>query len=264
MARTYGTDDHLIRTFAQDAGSSDAKAIEQFLERYEATCSHPEDEAQAGALAKDRMVEWLEAKEMHDIPEASRIFTYSQLELAEYAKKAALAIADRVVDEAIVAGALKREDIGTAIYGFAGRAVVEAPEIAHQCWADMAELLAHGRGRIHPATVIVDCWHVVWLVSLIATSGSVSLASLLRRVDLTISIQPGARPEDPQPGMKIRIPRSTRIFSDASGWPKRGVLTERARTVTLRFMSGEPEEPVVCWYGEGGRTYWSKVWELGS
>jgi hypothetical protein len=27
-------------------------------------------------------------------------------------------------------------------------------------------------------------------------------------------------------------------------------------------MGGEPEEPVVYWFGEGGRTYWSKVWEV--
>ncbi|MDA8302203.1 MAG: hypothetical protein M0005_11860 [Actinomycetota bacterium] len=262
MVRTYGTDDHLIRTFAQDAGSSDPAAIEEFLERYEATCSHPDDEARARELARERMVEWLDAKEAHDIPEASRIFTYTQLELADYANKAALAIADRVVDEAVVAGALERKDIGTAVYRVAGDTVVDAPDFAHQCWADMAEVLAHGRGNVHPATVIVDCWHVVWMVSLIATRGGAPLASLLRRVDLAVSIQPGERPGDPVPGTKVRIPRGTRIFSDAGGWPKRGVPIERARTVTLRFMAGEPEEPVVAWFGEGGRTYWSKVWEV--
>ncbi len=262
MIRTDYTDDDLIRTFAQDAGSSDPAAIKEFLEHYKATCSHPDDKAQACELTMKRMIEWLDAKEAHDISGASRIFTYTQLELAEYATKAAIAIADRVVDEMIVAGALKRKDIGTAVYRVAGDTVVDAPDFAHHCWADMAELLAHGRGSVHPATVILDCWHVVWMVSLIATGGAAPLASQLRRVNLAASIQPGERPGDPVPGTKVRIPRGTRIFSDVGGWPKRGVPIERARTVTLRFMTGEPEEPAVSWFGEGGRAYWSKVWEV--
>jgi hypothetical protein len=260
MARTDGTEDYLIRTFAKDAGSSDPAVIEEFLERFGATCAHPQDPERARELATSRMIEWLDAKEAHPILEASRIFTYTQLELGDYAQKSALAIADRVVDEAIVVGALKRKNIGAAVYQIAQEVVGDAPDFARQCWADMAEVLAHGRGTVHPATTILDCWHVVWMVSRIATSGAAPLTSLLRQTNFAVSLQPGERPGDLVAGTKIRIPRGTRIFSDGGGWPKRGVPIERARTVTLRFMAGEPD--VACWFGEGGRMYWSKVWEV--
>jgi hypothetical protein len=265
--------EELAEPFVDIVGSSGPAAVRSWLADY-ASRAPVLDTAGSLSLCRERVCEWLDAKEANEILVASRVFICAQLDLGEHALGASMQLARRLVDHAVVKRAVRRKKADEDVYRASVDTVVDAPAAAHATWADMAFYLANGRGRVSPQTALLDTWQVMWVVSamLVATQGPkgarapgatrpAALSGPLSSLDIAVPGTVGERPGDPAPGEKVRVPGGARVYSEAPGWPSRGKPIERARVVTVRAMGGHPEAPEVVWKGTGGYTYWSRKWE---
>jgi hypothetical protein len=250
--------EELVEPFVDIVGSSDPAVVRSWLADYAARAPAL-DTAGSLSLCRERVCEWLDAKESNEILRGSRVFICAQLDLGEHALSASMELARRLVDHAIVKRAVRRKKADDDIYWASVETVVGAPETAHVTWADLAFYLANGRGRVNVQTLLLDAWQVMWVVSalLVASLGvkaprvpsakrpPVALSSPLMGLDLAVPDAAGAGTGDPSPGERVRVPSGTRVYSEGPGWPSRGRPIERARVVTVQAMGGHPEAPEV-------------------
>jgi len=209
----------MVEPFVDVVGSSEAAAVRSWLVDYAARAPLL-DGGTSLVLCRERVCEWLDAKEANDILRGSRVFICAQLDLGDHALSASMELARRLVDQAVVKRAVRRKKADEDVHWASVEVVVGAPEAAHVTWADLAFFLANGRGRVSPKTLLLDTWHVMWVVSglLVATErvktprvpdakrGPATLSGPLLSLDLTVADTVGARPGDPAPGDKLRIP----------------------------------------------------------